>query len=117
MLLILGCLEVVFISICLYVGATDKIKASRILSLGDNASTYQLANMIVSSFFCLVCLFGLASLLGEQFKNLSTNTTSYERTRIKKKKSGSLLTQNEETRGSLNNDDSVSKDSSSMLDE
>ena len=111
LLLILGCLEVIFMSICLYLQASPKIKPNRFLPIDPvDAETYHLANMIVSSLFCLVCLLGLTSLLGEQLKNLTTNTTSFERTKRRKRKNRSLLTQPED-RESINQEELSSQQS------
>lgn len=119
LLLILGCAEVMFLSACLYFAVTPRIQPSRFLPLDpDHRDEYYLGNMVVSCLICLVSLLGLCSLLGDQLKNLTTNSTSFERARLRrKKKAGSLLTQNEHTRESLNHETEGSNSSSAILEE
>jgi hypothetical protein len=93
-LLLLGCLEVTFISICLNFNFFSAIRESRLIQLPEDK--YYLVNMIVSSFLAFVSFILVFSLLLDQLTNIFTNTTSYERAKNSNKKSSTLLSAHSE---------------------
>lgn len=106
-LLILGCVEVMFVSTCFYFNALPALRPSRLLPISsDSRNKYYLTNMIVcgllSALFCLL----LFSLLGDQLKNLCSNTTSYERAKNLSK--STLLEADEQLQNSINNEPTTS---------
>jgi hypothetical protein len=102
-LLIVGCVEVMFLSICFYFKGLTILHPSRLISIAEeDRNKYYLTNMVVcgllSALFCML----LFSLLGDQLKNLCSNTTSYERAKSLRK--STLLETDEHVRDSINND-------------
>jgi palmitoyltransferase len=80
LLLILATAEVLFLSLTLQTQALPAIVHNDLLPLSaDTLNTIVLANLIVCGSLSLICCVLLFSVLGEQLKNLFSNSTSYER--------------------------------------
>ena len=80
LLLILGTIEVMFLSVNFYFDALPALRPSRLIPIPEqDRDKYYLANMVVSGLLAGLFCFLLVSLLGDQLKNLCSNSTSYER--------------------------------------
>lgn len=78
--MLLGCVEVMFISICYYFKGLSVLKPSSLLPIPDDSrNKYDITNMVVSSLLAALFCAMLISLIGDQLKNLFSNSTSYER--------------------------------------
>ena len=79
-LLILASAEVIFMSLCLQTQAFEQIKPTTLLSIPeDTLDTIIVVNLAVCCSLGVLGALSLFSLLGDQLKNLFSNTTSYER--------------------------------------
>jgi hypothetical protein len=87
-MLILACLEVIFMSLSLQTGAFKMVKKTSLIPLDEDIiDKIVLANCIFSSILAAVVCILTFNLLGDQLKNLFSNSTSYERARNIKKES------------------------------
>jgi palmitoyltransferase len=96
LLLILGCVEVMFLSISFYLDTFERIRPTTLFPLGEDKDKYALINMLLCGGLAAVFCVMLFSLLGDQLKNLFSNTPSYERAKNVRRKGSSLLTAHSE---------------------
>ena len=69
-----------FVSVNFYFDALPALRPSRLIPIPEqDRDKYYLANMVVSGLLAGLFCFLLVSLLGDQLKNLCSNSTSYER--------------------------------------
>ena len=90
-------------SLSFYLKGFGIIKLNRYINIPEeDQDKYFLTNAIVSvllsPFFCIALFY----LLGEQLKNVFSNTTAFERSKSIRKSSSSIMTANSVDRGSLN---------------
>lgn len=102
-LLLVGGVEVLFVSITYYCRALQALQPSKLLPIADSdREKYELTNMIVCGLLAALFISMLISLLGDQLKNLFSNTTSYERAKSIRK--STLLEQDGDVESGINND-------------
>jgi hypothetical protein len=78
LLLLFGCMEVMFLSIAYYCRAISALRPSRLLPIAQaDRGKYELTNMVVCGLLAALFCTMLVSLIGDQLRNLFSNTTSY----------------------------------------
>jgi palmitoyltransferase ZDHHC13/17 len=87
-LLILACVEVIFVSMSLQLECYSMFKRTTLLPIDEGLlDTIILVNCIIATLLAVIAVLLLFNLLGDQLKNIFSDTTSYERAKQVQKES------------------------------